>query len=155
VKLNLKVKSKFIVNGKEYTFPEEMPDDVRQAYEKARGSRFGALHAEGSTRFTSKITFNGQVYENPDAMPPDIRQTYDHVMKSVLKGDVSPELIAGRKANGASSGHGAEDRRTAEGPMPMVFESAFSNVKRRLAVGFILLILLGALYYVLSTSSSR
>jgi hypothetical protein len=155
MKINLKVKSRFIVNGKEYMSPEDMPDAVRQAYEKARGSRFGTLHVEGSTRFTSKITFNGQDYENPDAMPSDVRQTYDHVMKSVLKGEVSPELIAGRKVNGALSGLGAEDRRSAEGPMPMVFEAAFSNVKRRLVVGLILLIVLGGLYFVLSTSGSR
>jgi hypothetical protein len=155
VKINLKVKSKFIVNGKKYTSPEDMPDAVRQAYEKARESNFRALHVEGSTRFTSKITFNGLEFKNPDAMPPDVRQTYDHVMKSVLKGEVSPELIAGRKANGALSVLGAENQRTAEGPMPMVFESALPNVKRRLVVGFILLILLGGLYYVLSTSGSR
>jgi hypothetical protein len=155
VKINLNIKSKFIVNGREYTSPEEMPDDVRKAYETAKGFRFGALHTEGYTQFTSKITFNGQEYENPDAMPPDVRQTYDHVMKSVLKGEVPLELIAGRKAIGALSGHGEEDGRIAEGPMPMVFESAFSNVKRRMVAGFILLILLGGIYYVLSTGGSR
>jgi hypothetical protein len=155
VKINLNIKNKFIVNGKEYTSPEEMPDAIRRVYEKSKESRIGALHAEGSTQFTSKITFNGQEYENPDAMPHDVRQAYDHVMESVLKGGVPLELIAGRKAKGALSGHGEEDRRIAEGPMPMVFESAFSNVKRRMVVGFILLVLLGGLYFVLSTSGSR
>jgi hypothetical protein len=152
VKINLNIKSKFIVKGKEYTSVDEMPDSIRKAYETARGSRSDALHIEGTARSTTRITFNGQEYDSPDAMPPDIRQTYDRVMESLLKGKVPPELIPG---SGALSGDGREEHRTAEGPKPMVFESAFSTSKRWLIVGFLLLVVLGSLFYMLTTSGSR
>jgi hypothetical protein len=155
VKINLNIKSKFIVNGKEYKSVEEMPDTIRQAYERVRESRSDALHIEGAARSTTRITFNGQEYDSPDAMPPDIRQTYDHVMESLLKGKVPPELTSLIQGNGVLSGYGMEEHRTAEGPKPMVFESAFPTSKRWLIVGLLLLMVLGSLFYVLSTSGSR
>jgi len=154
VKINLNIKSNFVVNGKEYKSVEEMPDNIRQAYERAR-ARSEALHVESTAHLTTRITFNGQEYAGPDAMPPDVRQKYARVMESLLKGKLPPELTNQIKESGALSEYGAEEHRTVEGPQPMIFESAFATPKYWLIAGFFLIILLGGLFYLLSTDGSR
>jgi hypothetical protein len=40
--VNVNVKRKFKVNGKEYNSIEEMPQDIRNAFEKAMASKTGS-----------------------------------------------------------------------------------------------------------------
>ncbi len=74
--MNIKVHvtRKLIVNGKEYGSPDEMPEELRQAYERAVGSDPGAA---GHTQVKSKIVFQGKAYEAPTDMPEDARKLYE------------------------------------------------------------------------------
>ena len=87
VKFN--VKYKFKVNGKEYGSLEEMPDNIREAYEKAVANSKGIEHGNIPSVTAGKIIFNGQEYQSVDAMPADIRQMYETVMKTVSEGKIS------------------------------------------------------------------
>ncbi len=81
VKVN--VKTRIIVNGREYSSPDEMPEEVRQKYETAlaRGSQPTAR----TVKTSSKITFNGQPFNSPDEMPAGVRRIYDSVMASAAQ----------------------------------------------------------------------
>jgi hypothetical protein len=65
--INFKVQIK--INGKEYSSAEEMPDDLRQIYEKA-------MQGNAQTA-TTKIKFNGQEFASLEAMPPEMRKLYE------------------------------------------------------------------------------
>jgi hypothetical protein len=58
------VKTRIVVDGKEYHSLEELPAALRAAYEKAVAS--GA-----QVRQTSRIVFNGRTYDTPEAMPAE------------------------------------------------------------------------------------
>lgn len=77
------LKRKYIVNGKEYGSVEEMPADIRDAYEKAVGKAQGIQHGNIASMSSEKIVFNGQEYESVNSMPADIRQMYETIMKTV------------------------------------------------------------------------
>jgi len=77
------VKRKYVVNGKEYASPEEMPAAICEAYEKAVGKAQGMQHGNISSISSEKIVFNGQEYENVNAMPLDVRQMYETIMNAV------------------------------------------------------------------------
>jgi len=66
------IRKKFIVNGKEYGSLAELPQAVREAYEKAAAATAGPL--------PEKITVNGQQYDSVDALPSDLRALYDAAM---------------------------------------------------------------------------
>ena len=93
VGIELNVKWKFKVNGKEYGSAEEMPGPVREAYEKAVDISPGPGH--GDTLASTRIVFNGREYANVDAMPAEIRQMYRSVVKAVETGDPPPGENAG------------------------------------------------------------
>ncbi len=84
--IKVNVRWKFKVNGKEYGSVEEMPGDIREAYEKAKGtSRIAA----------GKVVFNGQEYESVDAMPIEVRRVYDKVMEAAETGEIPAEVLSG------------------------------------------------------------
>lgn len=96
------VNQKFIVNGREYGSVEELPADVRQAYERAmaavpHGNAAGAAEAaprEVRTVVNSKIVFNGQEYSSVDAMPPEVRSVYEGLMSTFDKnGNGIPDAL--------------------------------------------------------------
>src|SRR5205085_3833237 len=71
MKINVKTKIKY--KGQEYSSVEELPPEVRSAYEKA----MGAGGASGST----KIVFNGEQYASLEQMPAAERQLYEDALK--------------------------------------------------------------------------
>jgi len=76
VGVKITVRRKIVVNGKEYGSPEELPPELRPAYEKAV--------AQGPSTGTSlKVTFNGREFLSVDHMPPEVRALYDAAMKAV------------------------------------------------------------------------
>ncbi len=80
LKVNIKTRIRF--NGKEYSCLEDMPPQVRQAYEKALAS----AQTSGTgliSHTTSKLIFNGHEYASVDEMPADIRRMYEQVMTMV------------------------------------------------------------------------
>ena len=89
MKINVKTKIKY--KGQEYSSVDELPPEVRAAYEKAM--------ATGGASFNTKIVFNGQEYASLDQMPAAQRQLY----KVALKLSQDTEAIApARKADDAA-----------------------------------------------------
>jgi cobalamin biosynthesis Mg chelatase CobN len=142
--INVNVKRKYRINGKEYNSVEEMPDDIREALVKAT-LQSGGEQRTGSRVVRTKIIFNGTEYESIDAMPPDIRRLYEDVMKAAESGTAPPESdIArlGRTAMGGESISGVI--REVSGRKPST-ESSFSP--RALIVSIVLAALTLLLYY--------
>jgi hypothetical protein len=91
--ININVKTKIKINGKEYNSPEEMPPDVRSIYERAMAARQNPS-SNNQPGVRSKIKFNGQNFSSPDEMPPDVRRAYDGLMAAVGKnGDGIPDSL--------------------------------------------------------------
>jgi hypothetical protein len=138
--ISVNVKWKFKVNGKEYSSVEEMPADVREAYEKARGTSRIA-----STRFV----FNGQAYESVEVMPDDVRRVYDKVITAAETGKIPAEVLSGTEIGPTTH---VQDAKGAAGsvsrPRPIEPESILSLSPRILIVGLALLTLLLGLYFV-------
>jgi hypothetical protein len=84
------VKTKIVVNGREYHSLEELPAALRAAYEEAVAS--GAPAPQ-----TPRIVFNGQAYDTLDAMPAEIRQLYEAALanrpRQRAPSPVSPQNI--------------------------------------------------------------
>jgi hypothetical protein len=89
MKINVKTKIKY--KGQEYFSVEELPPEVRAAYEKAM--------ATGGASFNTKIVFNGQEYASLDQMPAAQRQLYEIALK--LSQDTEA-IAAARKADRAA-----------------------------------------------------
>ena len=89
--MKIDVKTKIKHKGQEYSSVEELPPEVRAAYEKAM--------AMGDASVSTKIVFNGQEYASLDQMPAAQRQLYEVALK--LSQDT--EAIApARKADSAA-----------------------------------------------------
>ena len=89
INLKVNVKRKFIVNGVEYGSPEEMPPEIRAAYEKTvqsgaalSASGYFSLGTKQPVQRMTKITVNGQTYDSVEAMPEDIRRLYEDAMRA-------------------------------------------------------------------------
>ncbi len=76
------VKKRIIVNNHEYARVEEMPDELRKAYESAIAG-VGAGQANGASGSKLKIVFNGHEYASEESMPPEERQLYDAALASL------------------------------------------------------------------------
>jgi hypothetical protein len=88
------MEQKITFNGRTYDSLEQMPPDIRQAYESVMQVLAdknqngvpdlfeGAVNAQ-ATR--ARIVFNGQVYEHIDQLPPEAREKYDKVMSQLDK----------------------------------------------------------------------
>lgn len=62
------------VNGKEYGSLDEMPEELRRAYERAVGNAQGVA---GLIQRASKIVFQGNEYGTAADMPGDVRKLYE------------------------------------------------------------------------------
>src|SRR5262249_15916472 len=87
--------TRIVFNGKEYQSLDEMPTDVRQAYDQLVKQLGDADHDGipdilqhdaaarilGSVKLTQmRITINGKTYESASEMPAEVRQLYDKAM---------------------------------------------------------------------------
>jgi hypothetical protein len=71
--MNIRVKTKIRYKGQEYSDPNQLPPEVRAAYEEALSS--------GVT--TRKITVNDQEFTNRGQMPANVRRLCDDVMSVI------------------------------------------------------------------------
>jgi len=144
MKININVKRRFKVNGKEYSSIEEMPDDIREAFEKAMASQSRTGHQANPATMQSKIIFNNMEYENIDAMTQDIRQLYKKVMTAAETGTVPADLNLAGDSKGLLTGlKDSSTARAGESRHPTKAESSFSPrtlVASVLLVAFILLL---------------
>ena len=140
MKINVNVKRRFRINGKEYGSVEEMPDEIRQAFEKAmaRGETDSTKAVTGKT----KIIFNGSEYEGIDAMPPDVRLLYDQVMKAAEGGAEAADIELAEIEKGIGGKYDVSGSSTIR--RPAAAESSFSP--RALIVSIALAALIVLLY---------
>jgi hypothetical protein len=110
--------NKILFNGQAYSSPDDMPPDVRRAYEEML-ERFAdkdhsgipdIFEGRGGTSIQSaqvqyakdKIVFNGKEYSSPDEMPPEVRRTYDRMLQMLPDEDRTgvPDLFEGKSGSG-------------------------------------------------------
>lgn len=99
--VNVNVKRKFKINGKEYNSIEEMPPEIRSAFEKAMASQSGTVNPAVTQ---TKIIFNGTQYQSIDAMPQDVRQLYEKVLKAAETGTTPANIITADDISGVQTG---------------------------------------------------
>ncbi|MFI5143066.1 MAG: hypothetical protein ACHQQS_03280 [Thermoanaerobaculales bacterium] len=80
------VKRKIRYQGKEYESIDELPEAVRQAYERAMAGGGQAGFPTAVQSQPGKIVFNGHEYGGIATMPPDVRNAYEGVMRAVVGG---------------------------------------------------------------------
>ncbi len=98
MKTNVVVKTKIRVNGKEYASTQEMPPQIRAAYERALASLgshaahpsvgTASSHAQSDTPVASTITLNGQTYGSSDEMPAEVRALYNDAIATLTHENV-------------------------------------------------------------------
>ena len=106
------MESKIIFNGREYASVNEMPPDVRQAYERVMKTLADSdgdgvpdvlehLSGDAVSTTTSEIVVNGREYASVDDMPYDVRQVYERMMKmrADSDGDGVPDIFKGKGGN--------------------------------------------------------
>ncbi len=72
IKTNVSIKKKIVVNGHEYSSEEELPEELRKAYNQAMRA------APASPK--AKIVINGKEYGSVGEMSSDVRQIYEGAM---------------------------------------------------------------------------
>ena len=78
--VSLTVKKKFIVNGKEYSSIDELPEAIRKALKIQIFAKSNNDTYPGAVK--TKIVFNHQEYANKDEMPQDIREAYQRAFQT-------------------------------------------------------------------------
>ena len=146
--VNVNVKRKFKINGKEYNSIEEMPPDIRNAFEKAMASQTGSGQQINPVTMHTKIVFNGTEYQSIDAMPQDVRQLYEKVLKSAETGTAPANVITASDLSGMLTGHKNYGNTSMEnmGKPTKIEPTAFSA--RTLIIGVMVIALIILLYFV-------
>ncbi len=135
----INVTKTFKVNSKKYKSAEELPADLKQAYEKALAGNQG-----NQPIVKSRYVVNGQEYESMEAMPPDVRQVFENAMKVARD--------AGNLGSGGAVSHNKTFTITGSGDMTPGTEHHSVEPERSFSVSWALLgaLLLGAiLIYIL------
>ena len=143
--VNVNVKRKFKINGKEYNSIEEMPPDIRSAFEKAMASQTGSDQQANPATMQTKIIFNGTEYQSIDAMPQDIRQLYEKVLKSAETETAPANIITAGDISDMLTGHKTYGN-TNMGKPPKIEPTAFSP--QMLIIGTMLIALVILLYFI-------
>ena len=141
MRINFSVKNKFIVNGKEYDTVEEMPDEIRDAYEKAIAGSPGPGHGGTLEMERTRVVFNGKEYASEDAMPQEERELYKVVMKAMEKEGIP--MPGGMDGNRGALRPGAQIPEVSG--KPIVPESSFSP-RKWVSFAAILVLLAGVAY---------
>jgi hypothetical protein len=146
--ININVKRKFKINGKEYNSIEEMPDDKRETFRKAMDSQRGSGHEINRAAVRAKIIFNGTEYDSIEAMPQDVRELYEKVLKAAETGTASAQIDIAGAISGTLIKHQPPGTvRSGDNLKPIKAEPSFSP--RALIVSIILIALILLFYYLL------
>jgi hypothetical protein len=90
-------------NGREYANADEMPSDVRAAYDRAVDD-LGILHsgARLAAKLNAKIIVNGNEFNNAGEMSVDDRHMYHEALEALFPQDIAISAVAGEagKTNG-------------------------------------------------------
>ncbi len=97
--VNINVKRRYKINGKEYDSIEDMPEDLRDMFKKASGLKMGTANQINQVGIWTKIVLNGKEYESIDAMPQDDRKLYEKVLEVAATGTAPPEIVTAAITN--------------------------------------------------------
>ena len=157
--MNIKVtvNHKLTINGREYGSLDEMPEELRKAYERAVGNDQGLA---GLTQRASRIVFQGREYGTLTDMPADVRKLYElaiaaakyeqsHLTEIGATSDAKPTKIVERNGVFVPASH-------VETSVPDTHQSAKFSIELKIGKSGLLLglaVLFFILWYVLSTLS--
>ena len=97
----------YIINGKRYTTPDDIPEDARKVMEELQGLDFDTLAArhlsEGNTEnnqvystHSTRIVVNGEEVDSAEGLPEDVRKAMmDSGMFADKDGDGIPDVLQG------------------------------------------------------------
>jgi len=155
--------TRIIFNGQEYTSPDGMPADVRQAYDQvlkqlADSDQDGIpdlAHGRGRNVIGIKhtsITINGTTYDSPDQIPPALRQVYEQAMAKVdANRNGIPDVLEGSGQSDPAATGPAVTVQTVRTRLPPGADGPTwkLSISGRQLVVFVLLALIGAALVVL------
>jgi hypothetical protein len=146
VKGNISIKRRIVVNGREFSSVEEMPEDLRRAYELAISGVAHEGHGIRPGVAQTRVVFNGQEYGSIEEMPEDIRRMYTAAMMTVeAQGSVGFGVSRARETTPVGE-RGTNTLPTSTAPIEVGGGSSWT-VAKVVTVALVLVIVLGAFYY--------
>jgi len=149
VKGNINIKRRIIVDGREYAGVEEMPDDVRHAYEQAMAGAGREGHSITAAGPPARVVFNGREYASLDEMPAEVRTLYNAAMATIdAHGSVEFGVGKAHASTRAPVGPagGVAPQQPSMAPIE-VGPGAVNSTLRVVIAAIMILMLLGALYF--------
>ncbi|MBN1364008.1 MAG: hypothetical protein JW976_04295 [Syntrophaceae bacterium] len=147
------IKKTFKVNGKVYSSVEEMPADIRKAYEQAMSNTKG-IEGENIFSISSKIIFNGQEFDSVDSMPADVRQTYETIMKTVKNGEIPATVSTSLKIGEKKAEFGKEGLPCSYSTSKPIAPQSFLPTRVLIIAAAILGLVVG-IYFIISLGGSH
>lgn len=108
--IKFNIEKKIIINGKEYNSIDEMPEDLRQAFQKALSGFGNKIKVNKEAKFV----FNGKEFKGVEVIPPDEMETFKNLIKAATDGNGKiptglsegiGKSLGGEEAKGSASGH--------------------------------------------------
>jgi hypothetical protein len=100
--VNARSKTNIRFNGREYANADEMPVDVRAAYDRAV-DEMPPLHsgARLAAKLNAKIIVNGNEFSNAGEMSVDDRHLYHEALEALFPPDIAISASGAGETNGA------------------------------------------------------
>lgn len=141
------IRRRFVIAGKEYTSVEEMPPDIREAFEEAMASRTADPDA---AKTKTRIVFNGEEYESTDDMPPDLRRFYEELLEEeAMSPDRSYPLRPGEAKDAQLKARTYDPGSLETSGVPDKIEPAPSG--RAFLIGVLLIVFIVLVYFILGS----
>ena len=99
--MNARSKTNIRFNGREYANADEMPSDVRAAYDRAV-DELGELHsgARLAAKLKAKIIVNGNEFNNAGEMSVDDRHLYHEALEALFPPNIAISAGGAGETNG-------------------------------------------------------
>ena len=99
--MSAKPKTNIQFNGREYANADEMPSDVRAAYDRAVDD-MGILHsgARLAAKLNAKIIINGSEFNNAGEMSVDDRHLYHEALEALFPPGIALSATGPRESDG-------------------------------------------------------
>lgn len=100
--MKARTKTNIRFNGREYANADEMPPDVRAAYDRAV-DEMAPLHsgARLAAKLNAKIIINGNEFSNAGEMSVDDRHLYHEALEALFPPDIAISAAGAGETNGA------------------------------------------------------
>jgi hypothetical protein len=99
--VNTRTKTNIRFNGREYANADEMPVDIRAAYDRVVDDP-GELHsgARLAAKLKAKIIVNGNEFNHPGEMSVDDRHSYHEALEALFAQGIAVSAGEAREGNG-------------------------------------------------------